>query len=253
MIPRTSAASRIATGIGNASNQAKNSSRRCCKIAVFASGRGSNFKAILEAIEAGTIRNAEIVLVVSNNPGAGALETARERKIPAIHMSRRQFETDGSFCAAVLEVLEKHGVTFIVLAGYMKMIDAEIVRRFRNRIVNIHPALLPAFGGPGMYGAHVHEAVIKSRALTSGATVHIVYSRPDAPAGGLRVRMGRGTAGRCCVGWEGGRERWHLAKAGRQGRQGRFLLHQFAPGGTVFGRHGLPALGVAEELIAFLG
>lgn len=149
------------------------------KIAVFASGKGSNFKAILDAIESGSIRNAAIVAVISNNSDAGALAAAREHGLPALHLSRKQFGTDEEFRASLLGTLERHGANFIVLAGYMKKLDAGIVRRFRNAIVNIHPALLPDFGGPGMYGMHVHEAVIKSGSRVSGATVHIVDEEYD--------------------------------------------------------------------------
>ncbi len=149
------------------------------KIAVFASGKGSNVRAILEAIEAGTIRNAAIVSVISNNSDAGVLTLAREHGIPAIHASRKGYGSDSDFCRALIEILNASGANFIVLAGYMKKVDAEIVRAFRNRIVNIHPALLPDFGGPGMYGMHVHEAVIKSGKKISGATVHLVDEEYD--------------------------------------------------------------------------
>ena len=143
-------------------------------IAVFASARGSNFRAILIAINDGRIPNTRIVLVVSNNSNAGALQTAQEHNIPPVHLSRSQFGDDVEFNNALLETLENHGANFIVLAGYMKKLDPIIIRRYRNRIVNIHPALLPQFGGPGMYGIHVHEAVIAQKASESGATVHIV-------------------------------------------------------------------------------
>jgi phosphoribosylglycinamide formyltransferase-1 len=149
------------------------------KIAVFASGKGSNFKAILDAIKSGSIPKTEIVVVISNNSGAGALATARDEKIPAIHCSRKQFDSDEEFTSALLKRLDEHGVNFIVLAGYMKKIGAAIIRNYKNRIVNIHPALLPAFGGAGMYGMHVHEAVIKSGSKISGATVHIVDEEYD--------------------------------------------------------------------------
>src|ERR1051326_188551 len=148
-------------------------------IAVFASGRGSNFKAILDEMEEGKIQNARIVLVVSNNPGAGALTVAREHTIPCVHLSRKQFDSDTSFNDGILETLRKHGVNFIALAGYMKKIDSAIVRAFKNRILNVHPALLPAFGGAGMYGMFVHQAVIASKARFSGATVHIVDEEYD--------------------------------------------------------------------------
>jgi phosphoribosylglycinamide formyltransferase-1 len=148
-------------------------------IAVFASGKGSNFKAILEAIKTGKIQNAQIVLVVSNNSDAGAIDLARENNIPALHINRKQFETDEDFNSTLTSSLEKHCVNFIALAGYMKKIDPTIVRAFKNRIVNIHPALLPKFGGSGMYGMRVHEAVIESKEKISGASVHIVDEEYD--------------------------------------------------------------------------
>ena len=143
-------------------------------IAVFASGRGSNFRAILDAIRSGTIPGAAVVLAVSNNPSSGALAIARENNIPALHISEKQFPAEEHFTKALLDALAAHEVNFVALAGYMKMLPGPLVRRFRNRIVNIHPALLPAHGGKGMYGMHVHEAVIASGEKRSGATVHIV-------------------------------------------------------------------------------
>jgi len=148
-------------------------------IAVFASGKGSNFQTILEGIQTGSIRNAKIVVVISNNANAGALAIARANKIPAIHLNRTDFPSDDEFNAALISVLENRGANFIVLAGYIKLIDASIVRAFQNRIVNIHPALLPKFGGHGMYGRRVHEAVIAQNEKISGATVHIVDERYD--------------------------------------------------------------------------
>ncbi len=148
------------------------------KIAVFASGRGSNFRALAEAILKENI-DARIVVVISNNSNAGALAHARSLHIPALHLSLMQFPLQDAFTEAVLSTLESHGVDLIVLAGYMKKIDPAIIRRYRNRIINVHPALLPSFGGQGMYGHFVHEAVIAQRAARSGATVHIVDEEFD--------------------------------------------------------------------------
>ncbi len=148
-------------------------------IAVFASGKGSNFKAILEAIEKRDIPGAEIVLVLSNNADAGALSIAREHSIPAVQITSRQFAGEDAYSKSLLEVLNRHRVNFIVLAGYMKIVPAAVIRAYRNRIVNIHPALLPAYGGKGMYGIHVHEAVLKNKAAVSGATVHLVDEEYD--------------------------------------------------------------------------
>lgn len=148
-------------------------------IAVFASGRGSNFQALLQAIEEKRIPNAHIVLVVSNNSDAGALAVARKHNIPAVHLSQKQFASEKEFNRALLQTLDSQGANFIALAGYMKRLDAAVIRRYRNRIVNIHPALLPSFGGKGMYGAHVHEVVIASGAKLTGVTVHIVDEEYD--------------------------------------------------------------------------
>ncbi len=148
-------------------------------ISVFASGKGSNFKAILEAIETGKINNAKIVLVISNNSDAGVLAIAREHNIPAFHVSRKQFSNNEEFNNRLITLLNHYKSNFIVLAGYMKKIDQIIIRMFKNRILNIHPALLPKFGGTGMYGFKVHQAVIASKEKTSGATVHIVDEEYD--------------------------------------------------------------------------
>lgn len=148
------------------------------KIAVFASGRGSNFQALAEAISKKNI-DARIVVVMSNNSNAGALALAQSLHIPALHLSQLQFPSQDAFTESVLSTLESHGVDLIVLAGYMKKIDPVIIRRYRNRIINVHPALLPSFGGQGMYGHFVHEAVIAQKAARSGATVHIVDEEFD--------------------------------------------------------------------------
>jgi phosphoribosylglycinamide formyltransferase-1 len=147
-------------------------------IAVFASGRGSNFQAILNAIHGGRLP-ASISLVISNNSSAGALEIARAEGIPALHRSLRQFPTQESFDDDLLATLQRHRVDLIAIAGYMKKLSPRIISRYKNRIVNIHPALLPAFGGEGMYGIHVHEAVLRSGAKISGVTVHLVDEEYD--------------------------------------------------------------------------
>jgi formyltetrahydrofolate-dependent phosphoribosylglycinamide formyltransferase len=158
-------------------------------IAVFGSGRGSNFEAIVESIEHGTVTGAEIRLVVSNNAQAGILERARTHGIPAVHISRKQHPDDAGFASAMLDALHRHGVNFIVLAGYMKRVPAEVIGAYRDRIVNIHPALLPKFGGAGMYGRHVHEAVIAAGEHESGATVHLVDDGYDTGAIVLQRRV----------------------------------------------------------------
>jgi len=154
-------------------------SRNALNIAVFGSGRGSNFQAILRAMETGKLSGARIVLVVSNNPGAGILEIARNHGIPALPLSEKQFPGEEQFVSNLLHALSEHDVNFIVLAGYMKRLHPRLIQAYRNAIVNIHPALLPKFGGKGLYGMHVHEAVIAAGEKISGATVHIVDEEYD--------------------------------------------------------------------------
>jgi phosphoribosylglycinamide formyltransferase 1 len=148
-------------------------------IALFASGKGSNLRAILDAIENGSLRSVRIVLVISDHPESGAIAIARGKQIEAMCCRREFFDSDEQFDNALLEELNRRGVNLVVLGGYLKKLGAGIVRRYRDRILNIHPALLPAFGGRGMYGMRVHEAVLASRARISGATVHIVDEEYD--------------------------------------------------------------------------
>jgi phosphoribosylglycinamide formyltransferase-1 len=148
-------------------------------IGVFGSGRGSNFQAIVDAIARGDLPNATIAVVVSNNSPAGMLSIARANSLPAIHLSMNQFAGEEEFVRAQLEALRAHGVNCIVLAGYMKKLHPRIIAAYRNSILNIHPALLPAFGGQGMFGMRVHEAVISSGSPVSGATVHLVDEEYD--------------------------------------------------------------------------
>ena len=150
-------------------------------IGVFASGRGSNFQSILSAIQQDLLP-ARVTLVVSNKGDAGALEIARTHSLPAVHLSQQHFPDEASFASAMLDALTKHNVQIIALAGYLKKIPSIVVRQYRNRILNIHPALLPSFGGAGMYGHFVHEAVIASGAKLSGATVHLVDEEYDRGA-----------------------------------------------------------------------
>lgn len=147
-------------------------------ITVFASGRGSNFQAILNAIETGFIP-ARINLLLSNKSDAGALDIARAKNIPTKHLSQKMFETEEKFAQSMLDVLSEYKTELIALAGYLKKIPDQVIDRYRNKIVNIHPALLPSFGGAGMYGHHVHEAVIASGVKISGATVHLVDENYD--------------------------------------------------------------------------
>ena len=147
-------------------------------IAVFASGRGSNFEALHHAIAEQKI-SAKIVVVISNNSSSGALALAQSFTIPAFHISQQQFSDPSLFQQKILETLRSFGTNFIVLAGYIKKLDPAITRAFPERIINIHPALLPKYGGEGMFGMNVHNAVIAAKEKESGATVHFVNEEYD--------------------------------------------------------------------------
>jgi phosphoribosylglycinamide formyltransferase-1 len=146
---------------------------RKLNLIVLASGGGTNLQAIIDNIEAGKL-DAQIKLVISNNSKAFALERAKNHHIRAMHLSHKQFDTPEEFDQRLLSVLKENETDMIVLAGYMKMISPTVIREYKNRIINIHPALLPSFGGKGMYGIHVHDAVIKSGAKVTGVSVHLV-------------------------------------------------------------------------------
>lgn len=141
------------------------------KLAVCVSGRGSNLVALLEALAGSS--QADVVLVLSNRADAPALELARGRGIAAESLDDHRDATEW------LRRLRTHGVELIVLAGYLKLVPPGVIAAYRDRILNVHPALLPDFGGPGMYGHHVHEAVLRSGATVSGATVHLVDEAYD--------------------------------------------------------------------------
>jgi len=136
------------------------------RVAVCISGRGSNMLALLEALTGDA--PARVVLVISDRPDAGGLARAAKHGIPTAVLR------DPSDPAEWLGLLTTHAVDLVVLAGFLKLVPAQVVSQYRGRIVNVHPALLPAFGGPGMYGARVHRAVLESGARESGATVHLV-------------------------------------------------------------------------------
>jgi formyltetrahydrofolate-dependent phosphoribosylglycinamide formyltransferase len=141
------------------------------RLAVLASGRGSNLGALLEACRGDA--PARVVLVASDRPMAPALERARSHGVATHHIA------DPADGAALCSVLRQAQVDLVVLAGYLKLVPEAVVAQFRDRIINIHPALLPAFGGPGMYGQRVHQAVLASGATVSGATVHLVNEEYD--------------------------------------------------------------------------
>ncbi len=148
------------------------------KIVVFASGGGSNFKSIFYHFKKNQI-DASIALLVSNNPNCKAVEFANSNGIELFILNKNRFPDVSEYEKIILEKLESISPTLIVLAGYMKKIPVEVVRKFEGKIINIHPALLPKFGGKGYYGMNVHKSVIESGERESGVTVHFVNEEYD--------------------------------------------------------------------------
>jgi len=143
------------------------------QVAVLASGHGSNLQALLDAFRE-PAAPARIALVISNKAGAGALDRARRSGVATATIAE-----DGQDAAGLLALLAQHGIALVVLAGYLKKIPNAVVAAFRGRMLNVHPALLPSFGGAGMYGRRVHEAVLASGARITGVTVHLVDEQYD--------------------------------------------------------------------------
>lgn len=143
------------------------------RIAVFASGGGSNLQALIDQPKRRALR-WRIGVVISNNSSAFALQRARDENIPDYHISGKTCPEPGQLAARLSEALQQHKINLIALAGYMKLLPPEILRQYRSRVINIHPALLPHYGGKGMYGINVHKAVLESGDTKSGATVHFV-------------------------------------------------------------------------------
>ena len=148
------------------------------RIAVFVSGGGTNLEALLNAQEAGGIPHGEIVLVVASNETAYALTRAANHGVPGVAVPRKQM-TQEAFEAAISEKLAEYGVDVIVLAGFLSILSADFVKQWPERIINVHPSLIPSFCGKGMYGLKVHEAALAKGVKVTGATVHLVNEIPD--------------------------------------------------------------------------
>ena len=149
------------------------------KIAVLVSGGGTNLQAIIDAIADGTITDTQIVTVISNNAGAYALERANAAGIAASCISPKNYESRALFNEALLEAVQASGADLIVLAGFLVVIPEQMIRAYRNRIINIHPSLIPSFCGTGYYGLKVHEGVLARGVKVTGATVHFVDEGTD--------------------------------------------------------------------------
>lgn len=149
------------------------------RLAVLVSGGGTNLQAILDAIDEGTITNAEVSVVISNNAGAYALERAKKKEIDAVCLSPKTFASREAFNEALLAKLQSYNVDLVVLAGCLVVIPQSIVDAYPNKIINIHPSLIPSFCGTGYYGLKVHEGVLSRGVKVTGATVHFVDGGTD--------------------------------------------------------------------------
>ena len=149
------------------------------RLAVLVSGGGTNLQAILDAIDEGTITNAEVSVVISNNAGAYALERAKKKEIDAVRLPPKTFASREAFNEALLAKLQSYNVDLVVLAGCLVVIPQSIVDAYPNKIINIHPSLIPSFCGTGYYGLKVHEGVLSRGVKVTGATVHFVDGGTD--------------------------------------------------------------------------
>ena len=149
------------------------------KIAVLVSGGGTNLQAIMDAIDNGTITNTEIAVVISNNKNAYALERAKNHGVEAICISPKDYENRADFNEAFLAKLNSYAVDLVVLAGFLVVLPEKMIETYRNRIINIHPSLIPSFCGKGFYGLAVHEGALARGVKVTGATVHFVDEGTD--------------------------------------------------------------------------
>ena len=149
------------------------------KIAVLVSGGGTNLQALIDAEQKGIIKSGTIALVISNNPNAYALKRAENAGIPSDVVSKKELGSQEAFEEKMLEVLKDNGIEMIVLAGFMNILTARFIREYENRIINVHPSLIPSFCGKGFYGLRVHEAALEYGVKVTGATVHFVNEIPD--------------------------------------------------------------------------
>ena len=147
-------------------------------LAFFASGSGSNFEAVAKRCQSGEIA-ATASVVICNVPGAGVFQRAESLGIPCLLVQRESFAEGKDFAARLLEIFRSYKIDLILLAGYLRKLPGVVLRAFPNRVLNIHPALLPAFGGKGMYGRRVHEAVLAAGCRMTGVTVHLVDEEYD--------------------------------------------------------------------------
>ena len=149
------------------------------RVGVMVSGGGTNLQAILEAVDAGKITDTEITVVISNNPGAYALERAKKHGIESLCISPKDYENRDAFNESFLNKIDQYHLDLIVLAGFFVKIPAAMIEKYEGKIINIHPSLIPSFCGVGFYGLKVHEAALERGVKVTGATVHFVDSGMD--------------------------------------------------------------------------
>ena len=149
------------------------------KFGVLVSGGGTNLQAIMDAMDAGKITNATLEVVISNKKDAYALERAKNKGIEAVAVSPKDYETRDDFNKALLETIDSYDLDLIVLAGFLVVLPAELVKKYENKIINIHPSLIPSFCGDGFYGLKVHEKALERGVKITGATVHFVDEGTD--------------------------------------------------------------------------
>ena len=149
------------------------------RIAVLVSGGGTNLQALLDAQKSGALSSGRIVLVISNKPGAYALERAKQAGVECLTITKRDCGSAQAFEQALLAALEARGIELVILAGFMSILSADFTRRYDKRILNVHPSLIPSFCGQGFYGLKVHEAALRYGVKVTGATVHYVNEIPD--------------------------------------------------------------------------
>ena len=149
------------------------------KIAVFVSGGGTNLQALIDAQTAGVLKSGEIVLVVASQPTAYALERAKKAGIKGVVCSKKELGGQEAFEAAITAALKEHGIELIILAGFMSILSEDFTKQWPERIINVHPSLIPSFCGKGFYGLKVHEKALEYGVKVTGATVHFVNEIPD--------------------------------------------------------------------------
>ena len=152
---------------------------KAVKIAVLVSGGGTNLQALIDSCASGVIKSGKIELVISSNPKAYALERASRAGIPTAVVSKKECGSQEGFEAEIKRLLADNGIELIVLAGFMNILSADFTKDYPERIINVHPSLIPSFCGKGFYGLHVHEAALEYGVKVTGATVHFVNEIPD--------------------------------------------------------------------------